>query len=615
MENAPSTAGPDRAGSSDERVIEGTGAAPGIAIGTAYRYDASAPDVRRATIDADEVEAEIELLANAVQRAEQELETVRALIPDAAEADTEALLEAQALMLRDEEFLRAVRQRIRERTESAGAAVQSVLKTHRERIETSGDEYLRDRASDLVDLEKRLLRSLRQGKVATNMEAHSIVVARDLTATDLLRFSRHSLLGCVTAEGGATSHVSIVANALNLPLVVGAQEALEAVSSGDPVVLDGNEGRLVVHPQSATVEQYRQRQAEREVPPLEDDATNDRPVTTTDGRPVTLRANVGLDAELNLLDPYGADGIGLLRTELFFLAEGGGTLAEDEQARAYQTVAEAAGEAGATIRLLDLGGDERIPRMHAGPPEDNPFLGWRGLRMLLDRPDELLRPQLRALLRANRHGTLRVLLPMVTSLEEVRRVRAMIDEEVDRLAAEGVAHDPDLPLGIMVEVPAAALQAHAFAEHVDFFSIGTNDLTQYVLAVDRDNDRVAARYDALHPAVLGLILRVVEAGRMAGCPVEVCGEIAGDVQAVPVLLGLGVDALSVAPQHLPAVQRIVRALDYEAAKGLTREILQATDAETARRRAREWIDAHMSSSLPSSRTSAGNPSGTEGTDP
>ena len=601
MENAPPTAGPDRAGSSAERVIEGTSAAPGIAIGTAYRYDASAPDVRRATIDADEVEAEIELLANAVQRAEQELETVRALVPDAAEADTEALLEAQALMLRDEEFLQAVRQRIRERTESAGTAVQSVLETHRKRLETSGDEHLHDQASDLVDLEKRLLRSLRRGKVAVNMEAHSIVVAWNLTATDLLRFSRHSLLGCVTAEGGATSHVSIVAKALNLPLVVGAQEVLEAVSSGDPVVLDGYGGRLVVRPQSATVEQYRQRQAEREASPLkdgelEDEKMDDRPVTTTDGRTVTLRANVGLDTELDLLDPYGADGIGLLRTELFFLAEGGGTLAEDEQARVYQTVAEATGEAGATIRLLDLGGDERIPRMHAGPPEDNPFLGWRGLRALLDRPDELLRPQVRALLRANRHGALRVLLPMVTDPEEVRRVRAIIDEEVDRLAAEGVAHNSDLPLGIMVEVPAAALQAHAFAEHVDFFSIGTNDLTQYVLAVDRGNERVGAGYDALHPAVLGLILRVVEAGRMAGCPVEVCGEIAGDVQAVPVLLGLGVDTLSVAPQHLPAVQRIVRALGYEEAKGLAREILQVTDAETARRRAREWVDTHVSSS-------------------
>jgi phosphotransferase system enzyme I (PtsI) len=603
MENPSPPSGSGAGASAEERVIEGTGAAPGIAIGSAYCYDASPPDVRRATVDPEEVEAEIEILANAVQRAEQELKTVQALVPDSVEADTDAIIEAQALMLRDDEFLQAVRRRIREHHESAGAAVKAVLQAHQERLEASDDEYLRARTDDLVDLEKRLLRSLRRGKVAANMETHSVLVVQDLTATDLLRFSRHRLLGCVTAEGGATSHVSIIAKALNLPIVVGAHDVLEAVSSGDQVVLDGQDGRLIVHPRASTVERYRQRQAEREARPWESEDLADRPVTTTDGRAVALRANVGVEAELDLLDPYGADGIGLLRTELFFLADSGGTLAEDHQAEVYRRIIDAAGASGATIRLLDLGGDERGPRLHTGPPEDNPFLGWRGIRMLLDRPDELLRPQLRALLRANRHGPLRVLLPMVTDLEEMRRVRTILDEEIDRLTEDGVPHDPDLPLGILVEVPAAALQAHAFAEHVDFFSVGTNDLTQYVLAVDRGNDRVAARHDALHPALLSLVLRVVEAGRRTGCPVEVCGEIASDVQAVPVLLGLGVDALSVSPQYLPAVQRIVRAIDYEDAKTLARNCLGETDAETARRRARKWVDTHVSSSP--TRTSPG----------
>jgi len=614
MENTSPPSGSAGTGSSaEERVIEGTGAAPGIAIGSAYCYDASAPNVRRATVDPGEVEAEIELLANAVQRAEQELKTVQALVPDAVEADTDAIIEAQALMLRDEGFLQAVRGRIREHHESAGAAVKAVLQAHRERLEASDDQYLRARTDDLTDLEKRLLRSLRRGKVAANMETHSVLVAQELTATDLLRFSRHSLLGCVTAEGGTTSHVSIIAKALNLPIIVGAHDVLEAVSSGDQVVLDGEDGRLIVRPRPSTVERYQQRQAERTAQPWESEDLVDRPVATTDGRPVTLRANIGVEAELDLLDPYGADGIGLLRTELFFLADGGGPLAEDHQTEVYRRVVDAASASGATIRLLDLGGDERVPRLHTGPPEENPFLGWRGIRMLLDRPDELLRPQLRALLRANRHGPLRMLLPMVTDLEEVHRVRTILDEEAEHLSAEGVPHDPDLPLGILVEVPASALQAHAFAEHVDFFSIGTNDLTQYMLAVDRGNDRVAARHDALHPAVLSLVLRVVEAGRMAGCPVEVCGEIASDVQAVPVLLGLGVDALSVSPQYLPAVQRIVRATDYEDAKTLARDCLGETDAEVARRRAREWIDTHVSTS--SLQTSAGSGSGAKGEDP
>ncbi len=575
--------------------MDGTGAAPGIAVGTAYRYDASAPEVRRDVIEPEAVDAELELLANALQRARQELETVRALVPDALDADTDAIIEGQALMLRDDELRQALRRHIRENHESAGRAVKAVLKAHRQRLEASDDEYMRERADDLDDLEKRLLRALRRGTVASNMETHSVLVAQTLTATDLLRFSRHSLLGCVTAEGGATSHVAVIAKALHLPLVAGAPEAVEAVSSGDAVVVDGDEGRVLVHPRESTLEQYRARQDERDPAPGEGDGL-DWPVRTATGQVVRVRANVGVEAELDLLEVHGADGIGLFRTELFFLADGGGTLAENHQAEVYRRAAEAGGSQGATIRLLDLGGDERIPRIHAGPPEANPYLGWRGIRALLDRPDELLRPQMRALLQANRHGALRVLLPMVTDLDEVQRVQRLLTEEADRLARNDVAHDPDLPLGIMVEVPAAALQVHAFAEHVDFFSIGTNDLTQYVLAADRSNDRVAGRHDALHPAVLGLIVRVVEAGRMAGCSVEVCGEIAADVQAVPVLLGLGVDTLSVSPQYLPDVQRIIRAVRLADAKSLAREALDATDAETVRRRAREWVDTHMSAS-------------------
>jgi phosphotransferase system enzyme I (PtsI) len=591
-------ANPDRSdarASAEEVVVDGSGAAPGIAVGTAYCYDASAPEVRRDVIEPEAVDAELELLENALQRARQELETVRALVPDALDADTDAIIEGQALMLRDDELRQTLRQHIRETHESAGRAVKSVLKARRQRLEASDDEYMRERADDLEALEKRLLRALRRGTVASNMETHSVLMAQTLTATDLLRFSRHSLLGCVTAGGGATSHVAVIAKALNLPLVTGAPEAVKAMSSGDAVIVDGDEGRVLMHPRESTLEQYRARHEERD-PVLGTGDGLDWPVRTANGQVIRVRANVGVEAELDLLDAHGADGIGLFRTELFFLAGGGGTLAEDHQAEVYRQVAEAGGSAGATIRLLDLGGDERIPRIHAGPPEANPYLGWRGIRALLDRPDELLRPQLRALLRANRHGALRVLLPMVTDLDEVQRVRRLLSEEADRLARNGVAHDPDLPLGIMVEVPAAALQVHAFAEHVAFFSIGTNDLTQYVLAADRGNDRVAGRHDALHPAVLGLIVRVVEAGRMAGCSVEICGEIAADVQAVPVLLGLGVDTLSVSPQHLPDVQRIIGAVRLADAKGLAREALDATDAETVRRRAREWMDTHMSSS-------------------
>jgi len=596
MEHASSTATfIDAGASADERAIKGTGAASGIAIGTVYRYEASVPDVQREGIDEAEVEAELELLDTALDRAEQELETIQALAPDTLEADTEAIIDAQGLMLRDEEFLRAIRRRIRENQASAGRAVTEVLRAQREKLEQSEDPYLRDRTEDFVDLENRLLRSLRRGKVAAGIETHSIVVAEELTATDLLRFSRHSLLGSVTASGGATSHLSIVAKALNLPLLVGVPRAMDEVASGEVVILDGDEGRLIVNPDAETLDQYRQRRETHDAQASTQDVHLDEPTVTTDGHSMTLRANIGLETELELIEAYGADGVGLLRTELFFLATGDGTLAEDRQAALYQSVAETTGEEGAAIRLLDLGGEDRLPELSAGSREDNPFLGWRGIRMLLDRADDLLRPQLRALLRANRFGSLRVLLPMVATLDEVYRTRAILEEEAERLAAEGVPHDSDLPLGIVVEVPAAALQATAFAEHVDFFSIGTNDLTQYTLAADRGNDRVAEYHNALHPAVLGLIFRTVEAARKAGCPVEVCGEVAADAQAVPLLLGLGIDALSVSPQSLPAVHQMVRAVNYEDSKDLARTALEATDAETVRRQIQEWVDTHASS--------------------
>ena len=589
--------------SDDERVIEGTGAAPGIVVGTAYRYEAAAPTVRRDSISPDAVDAELERLANAVQRAEQELEADRVWAPDALVPDADAIFEAQALMLRDEDVLHAIRQRIQDENEPAVGAVQAVLSAHRERLEDSGDAHLRTGADDLLALERRLLRALRRGAAAAHIDAHSVVVAEDLTATDLLRFRRQNLLGGVTARGGPTSHAAIVAQALGLPLLVGVGEALEAVSSGDRVIVDGDGGRLIARPAPSTVDDYRQRAADAPSPTASGREEPSRPLRTTDGHAVTLRANVGLEAELDLLRPAPPDGIGLLRTELFLRADGAPHLVDEErQVEAYRQVIEVAGEEGATIRLLDVGGDSQHPHGTTGGRDDNPVLGARGLRVLLDRPDELLRPQLRALLRASREGPLRILLPMVTDVEEVRRVRRILDEESTRLTESGVPHASNVPVGAMVEVPAMALQAPAFTEVVDFFSIGTNDLTQYVLAVDRANDQVAMRHDALHPAVLGLILRVVEAGRMSGCPVEVCGEIAGDVQAVPVLLGLGVDTLSVAPPSLPAVRRIVRAIGYDATKDLARDVLQEDDAQAVRRRARAWVDTHLSSSDTASST-------------
>jgi len=588
MEDSRSTAHSASDGAPpEERVLQGIGAAPGIVIGSVYRYHVKQPTVARDTIAPDEVDAQLALLSDALERARQELATVHSVAEEELEGEGAAILEAQELMLRDDEVLDPVRRRIKEGHESAGYALSQVLAQHRERLETSDDPYLQERASDLKDLETRLLQALQRGKTAAAIDPNSIVVANQLTAADVIRFSRHGMLGFVTARGGETSHVSIVARALNLPAVVGVDDATAQVSTHDRAVLDGRDGRLVLHPSADTLEHYREQRARREA--VRERESTRGPTTTTDGRSVALRATVDFDETLETHDDVGAQGIGLMRTEVLFLRGDWESLSESRQLDTYRATAEQAGKAGATVRLLDVGGDKMTP---FAPPEDNPFLGWRGIRVLLDRTDELLRPQLRALLRANRHGSLRVLVPMVAHLDELQRVRTVLEEEIERLSNDGIPHDPALPLGVMVEVPSVALQAPLFAEAADFLSIGTNDLTQYVLAVDRGNDRVAGRFDALHPAVLALVRRTVDAGRRTDTPVTLCGEVASDVRAVPVLLGLGLEILSVPPAYLPMVRHVVTNTSYAAAETLADDVLDAPDAGTVRRRLRTWCDDH-----------------------
>ncbi len=577
-----------------EQIVEGVGVAPGIAIGIVHRHETGTPEVARTHIDEDAIEDELALFSEALDRAEQEIEQVRSMARRRLGTEEDAIFEAQEMMLQDEEVLGAVRERIRDEQQSAHYAVSEVLRTHRRRLETSDNDYLRERANDIKELETRLLRSLQRGKTAATIQPNSIVVSDRLTAADAIRFHRNGMLGCITARGGETSHVSIIARGLNLPAVVGAEGVLEAAIDHAPAILDGRRGRLIIHPDAETLDRYREQRARRQARIDAEEERSSTEATTPDGHRVALRANVDFGETLDTLDRYGAEGIGLMRTEVLFLSGREESLHEDTQASVYRTAAEASGTHGATIRLLDLGGDKMMP---FADPENNPFLGWRGIRVLLDRADELLRPQIRALLRANRHGTLRVLLPMVTHLDELHRVRSMVEKEAQQLADESVPHDPDLDLGVLVEVPAAALQAQQFAAEADFLSIGTNDLTQYVLAVDRGNDRVADRYDALHPAVLGLIKRTVDAGRAADTPVTLCGEMGSDVHALPILLGLGLEAFSVSPPYLPTVRHVVTNTAVEEAQSLAEDALAAPDAGTVRRRARAWCNDYYDADL------------------
>jgi len=587
----PSESSPDN--QTDERVLSAVGVAPGIAIGPAFLYLPDPPDAEPQSIAPPDVEPELQALADALDHARGELQTIATLAEDKLDAESAAIFDAQRLMLEDDAFLSTVRDRIRSEHESAAHAFTTVLRTHQRRLETSDNAYFQDRAGDLMDLRDRVVRALRSGTLA-GINADTVVLADTLSAADVLRFSRHGVLGCAARHGGATSHVSILARALEMPALVGLDTLTDHVANGDRVILDGLRGRLIVHPTERTVETYRARQARYQELVREQTQGASPPTKTQDGRRVTLRANVEFREELGLLERYGAEGIGLLRTEMLFLTRPGCTMTEDEQVEVYRAAAEAAGPAGVTLRLLDLGGDKHLPVGHREP---NPFLGWRGVRVLLDRP-ELLRPQLRAVLRANVEGRFRMLLPMVTTLDDVEHIRQALADEADRLSQRGIAHDASLPLGVMVEVPAVALQAEQFAEAVDFFSIGTNDLTQYTLAVDRGNDRVAHRYDAVHPAVLRLIRQTVRAARENDVPTTLCGEVASDPEAIPLLVGLGVDALSASPTYLPSIQRVVRHLSAAETSSLVAAALDAPDAASVRTRTRDWLREHLDVDLP-----------------
>ncbi|WP_084696113.1 phosphoenolpyruvate--protein phosphotransferase [Salisaeta longa] len=568
-------------------VLTGQVLAPGLAAGPAYVYAPAAASAARQTIPSDAVDDELATFAAALAQARTTLDETIATAQETLGADSASILRAHRMILSDDALTEQVRGRIREQHESAHTAIRSVMRAHRERLEERATPHVRERSDDLADVEKRLLHALSQRSDGPSPPPGAIVLAEQLTPSDIVRFNQQDARGYVLAQGAATSHVAIIARALGVPVLV-VDQALDRVAADAPLILDGGEGQLVVEPTPTARRYYEARKAHRAAVQEAQREQAQQPAETTDGRRVVLQANIEFLEELELLDRVGAAGIGLVRTEMLFVSQQPLSVTEDAQYQAFRRIAEAAHPAPATIRLLDIGGDKLVTASRA---EANPFLGWRGLRILLDRP-ALMQRQLRAVLRANRHGALRLLLPMVAHLEEVERVQDAVATAAASLDADGVAHDPDLPVGLMVEVPAVAVQASAFAAHADFFSIGTNDLTQYTLAVDRGNPRVADRYDALHPAVLRLMEAATTAAHDASIEVSVCGELAHEPTALPALVGMGVDTLSMSPTRVPAVKRHLRGLSYRAARALLPSLLDAPSAAVVRKRSAALLDAH-----------------------
>lgn len=548
-------------------------------MGPAYVYHPRQVVIRRQEIDAASVDDEVARWRDASAAARAELAETQTQVTRSMGSEHAAIFETHSLMLEDPELVDQVEAKIRDMHMPAPAAVHEAAEFYANALAALDDEVLSARAADVRDVAQRVICLLENDadQSLAELTAPCIVVAKDLTPSDTARMNRQAVLGLCTGEGGLTSHTAIIARAIGLPAVVGLGQEWEKVRDQEVLIMDGSAGVVLASPDDASQQEYALRlDAWRRAGDLARAASHG-PAVTRDGHRVEVAANAGSLATARAALDNGAEGIGLLRTEFLFL-DRISPPDEDEQYAAYRGIADIMGQQPVVIRTLDVGGD-KPPTYLDLPPELNPFLGWRGVRISLARPD-LLKVQLRAILRAGAGRNLKIMFPMVTTVEEAREARRLVVTCQHELAAEGVPLADRTEVGIMVEVPSAALMADLLAPEVDFFSLGTNDLTQYTLAVDRGNPRVAALYDWLHPAVLRLVKMVIDGGRRAGKWVGMCGEMAGDRKAIPLLLGLGLDEFSANPAAIPAAKELIRSLDTSAMAGLAARALGvATAAE------------------------------------
>ncbi|MHC5850022.1 phosphoenolpyruvate--protein phosphotransferase [Nostoc sp.] len=534
--------------------LSGIAASPGVAIAPVIHYQPTHISITEYHVE--DVEAELQRLQAAIHTARQEIQAVfsqASLQIGDAEA---AIFDAQLLFLQDPVLLEAAKERILENYINAEAAWQAVVDEVATSYRTLEDSYLQERVDDVVDVGQRVLRLL-AGNAPANLylEKPAILVATDLTPSDTARLDPTKVLGICTTSGSATSHSAIIARTLGIPAVLGVDAQVLHLVDGTLMALDGESGRAWVEPESHILDLLAAKQEAWQTAQQEARATAHQPAITRDGRQVSIFANIGSISDVQVAVASGAEGVGLLRTEFLYLDRTSAPT-EEEQLAVYQAIAKVLDNRPLIIRTLDVGGDKPLPYLRVGFPEANPFLGWRGIRFCLDHLD-LFKTQLRAILRASVGHQIKIMLPMIATVTEVRAAKVILGEVQAELNQAGISFDAAMKVGIMVEVPSAVAIADQLAAEVDFFSIGTNDLSQYIMASDRTNPRVANLVDALHPAVLRMVQQTIQAAHAAGISVGLCGELAADTLATPILLGLGLDELSVNPQSIPGVKQAI----------------------------------------------------------
>lgn len=562
-----------KTGAENEVIYEGIPASPGIAIAPVHviARGFSPPEVYE--IAEDEVEREQERFRQALEITKRQLIELQSRLEDLSGDNESGIFEAHVMILEDKSVLSRVLKAIPGRLQNAEYAYYAVMQNFLEAMRRIPDPYLRERTADIEDVAQRVLRNFStEGDTRTlGPEDQHVLVAYDLAPSDTASMNRRHVLGFATEQGSVNSHTAILARAFGIPAVVGLDGAVIDIIALTPSILDGYTGKLILHPSPETLERYRNLTLAKERVRNSLDALSGVATDTTDGRSLKVSANIEIIDELPPVKRSGAKGIGLYRTE-FLLLNGEEMPDEKRQAEVYSKVAAEMAPHTVIIRTLDAGGD-KLPVEPLTDPEPNPFLGWRGIRVSLARP-AMFREQVRAVLRASAYGKVAIMFPMISGLAEVRRSRDMVNHCMDELANEGVPFDRNLPVGIMIEVPAAAICADLLAPEVDFFSIGTNDLIQYTVAADRVNPHVADLYRPTHPAVIRLIKRTIDAARDNGIWTGICGEMAGDIRLTPLLLGLGVEELSVGPQQVPRVGQAIRSLSYAECAAMSEEALR-----------------------------------------
>jgi len=565
------------------REFRGVGVSPGIAIGKVYLLHAELLPVVPEPVPPERVEEELQKFDRARETARQEILELKERVQRELGEQYAGILEAQLLILDDPRLVQETRSRIRVGRASASWSLKESAAEVLRRFDAVDDPYIRERGGELSDVHRRLQRLLRRRRLTDEAmpDGPLIVVAHTLGPTDAVSLADKGVVGLATDAGGRTSHTAILAQALSVPAVAGLHNASLSANPGDPIILDGDRGEVCLLPTESEIEQAEQRRQAVIAHEHELLSSEDHSAVTRDGVEVTLRANIEFASEVEAALRYGAQGIGLYRSEFLFLARSPELPSEEDHYRTYLQIAEGSAPHTAVIRTLDLGGEKYFHEV-LQRDESNPVLGLRGVRFCLKRPD-IFRPQLRGLLRAAAHGNLQMMLPLVTTPDEIWEVRQLLAEEADRLKAEGLEARADIPLGIMIEVPAAATAADILAAEADFFSIGTNDLIQYALAADRGNESVAYLYQPLHPGLLRMLKFIIDSAAQHGIPVSLCGEMAADPAVVALLVGLGLRELSVQPRALAQVREAVRKVEAGQAGRMAEQALNRPTASEVER--------------------------------